>query len=42
MATNVEVYGWLIAFIIDNPVTLVIMLAAFAAVAYFGWWKRRL
>ena len=42
IATNVEMYGWLFAFIIDNPVTLVIMVAAFAAVAYFGWWKRRL
>jgi PKD repeat protein len=42
MQTNVEMYGWLIAFIIDNPVTIVIVLAALALVAYFGWWKRRL
>jgi len=42
LETDVEMYGWLFAFIIDNPVTLVIMLAALAVVAYFGWWKRRL
>ena len=42
IATEIGMVGWLIAFIIDNPVTLVIMVAAFAAVAYFGWWKRRL
>jgi len=28
--------------IVQNPVTIVIMLAALALVAYFGWWKRRL
>jgi hypothetical protein len=28
--------------IVQNPVTIVIMLAALAMVAYFGWWKLRL
>jgi PKD repeat protein len=40
--SNVEMYQWLISFVILNPATLVIVLAAFAAIAYFGWWKRRL
>jgi hypothetical protein len=35
-------YGWIFAMIVQNPVTIVIMLAALAMVAYFGWWKRRL
>jgi hypothetical protein len=35
-------YGWILSMIVQNPVTLVIMLAALAMVAYFGWWKRRL
>jgi PKD repeat protein len=42
IATDIGMVSWLFAFIIENPVTLVIMLAALAAVAYFGWWKRRL
>jgi hypothetical protein len=35
-------YGWLFGMIAQNPITLVILLAAIAMVAYFGWWKRRL
>jgi len=42
ISTNIEMYGWLFAMIVQNPVTLVIMLAALAMVAYFGWYKRRL
>jgi PKD repeat protein len=42
MQTDVEMYGWLFGMIAQNPVTLVILLAALAMVAYFGWWKRRL
>jgi hypothetical protein len=42
MSTNLEMYGWILSMIVDNPVTLVIMVAALALVAYFGWWKRRL
>jgi PKD repeat protein len=42
MQTNVEMYGWLFGMIAQNPVTLVILGAAIAMVAYFGWWKRRL
>ena len=42
LSTNFEMYGWILSMIVDNPVTLVIMLAALAMVAYFGWWKRRL
>jgi PKD repeat protein len=42
MQTNVEMYGWLFGMIAQNPITLVILLAALAMVAYFGWWKRRL
>jgi PKD repeat protein len=40
--TDVEMYGWLFGMIAQNPVTLVILGAAIAMVAYFGWWKRRL
>jgi PKD repeat protein len=42
ISTNIEMYGWIFAMIVQNPVTLVIMLAALAMVAYFGWYKRRL
>jgi PKD repeat protein len=42
MQTDVEMYGWLFGMIAQNPVTLVILGAAIAMVAYFGWWKRRL
>jgi hypothetical protein len=42
MQTNVEMYGWLFAMIVKNPVIIVIVLAVLALVAYFGWWKRRL
>jgi hypothetical protein len=42
MQTNVEMYGWIGAMIVQNPVTLVIIGAVLAMVAYFGWWKRRL
>jgi hypothetical protein len=42
MQTNVEMYGWLFAMIVQNPVIIVIVLAILALVAYFGWWKRRL
>jgi len=42
MMTNVEMYGWIFAMIVQNPVIIVIVLAALALVAYFGWWKRRL
>jgi hypothetical protein len=42
MSTNVEMYGWLFATIVQNPVIIVLVLAALAVVAYFGWWKRRL
>jgi PKD repeat protein len=42
LSTNFEMYGWILSMIVNNPVTLVIMLAALAMVAYFGWWKRRL
>jgi hypothetical protein len=42
MMTNIEMYGWLFALIMKNPVIIVILVAALALVAYFGWWKRRL
>jgi len=42
VSTNIEMYGWMISMIVQNPVTIVIMLAALAMVAYFGYWKRRL
>jgi hypothetical protein len=42
MQTNVEMYGWLFAMIVKNPIIIVIVLAVLALVAYFGWWKRRL
>jgi hypothetical protein len=40
--SNLEMYGWVISMIVQNPVIIVIMLAALGAVAYFGWWKKRL
>jgi hypothetical protein len=42
MQTNVEMYGWIFAMIVQNPVIIVVLLAALGMVAYFGWWKRRL
>ena len=42
ISTNVEMYGWIFAMIVHNPVIIVIVLAALALVAYFGYWKRRL
>jgi len=42
MLTNIEMFTWLISIVGKNPVILVVVLAACAAVAYFGWWKRRL
>jgi hypothetical protein len=42
LSTNFEMFGWMISLIVQNPVTIVIMLAALAMVAYFGYWKRRL
>jgi PKD repeat protein len=42
ISTNVEMYGWIFAMIVQNPVIIVIVLAALAVVAYFGWYKRRL
>jgi hypothetical protein len=42
MQTNVEMYGWIFAMIVKNPMIIVIVLAVLALVAYFGWWKRRL
>jgi PKD repeat protein len=40
--TLVEMLSLLISMLVTNPVIIVIMLAALGAVAYFGWWKRRL
>ncbi len=42
MSTNVGMVGWLLAIIQDNPIILVGVAGAIGAVAYFGWWKRRL
>jgi len=42
MSTNVGMYSWIISSVVQNPVIIVIVLAALALVAYFGWWKRRL
>ena len=42
ISTDVEMYGWIISSVVRNPVIIVIVLAALALVAYFGWWKRRL
>jgi hypothetical protein len=40
--TNVEMYSWIISFVVQNPVVLAIVIAVFVVVAYFGWYKRRL
>jgi hypothetical protein len=42
MSTNVEMYRWIVSSVVQNPVIIVIVIAAVALVAYFGWWKRRL
>jgi hypothetical protein len=42
MSTNIEMYGWIISIVRQNPVIIVIVLVVLALVAYFGWWKRRL
>jgi PKD repeat protein len=42
VSTDVEMYSWFISLLWKNPVIIVILLTALAAVAYFGWWKRRL
>jgi hypothetical protein len=40
ISTRVEMYSWIISLIVQNPVIIVIVLAALALVTYFGWWKR--
>jgi galactitol-specific phosphotransferase system IIC component len=42
ISTNVGMYNWIISSVVQNPVIIVIVLAALALVAYFGWWKRKL
>jgi len=42
MSTNVGMFGWLLAIIQDYPIILIGVAGAIVAVAYFGWWKRRL
>jgi PKD repeat protein len=42
MITNVGMFGWLIGIITNNPVIILFLVAVIAAIAYFGWWKRRL
>ena len=42
MSTNVGMVGWLLAIIQDYPLILIGVAGAIAAVAYFGWWKKRL
>ncbi len=42
MVTSVGMYGWLIDSVLHNPVLLVGVAGLLAAIAYFGWWKRRL
>jgi PGF-pre-PGF domain-containing protein len=42
MITNVGIFGWLAGIIQNNPVLLVGIIALFAVIAYFGWWRRRL
>jgi hypothetical protein len=42
ISTNIGMSAWLISTILQNPVTIVIVLAILVLVAYFGWWKRRL
>ena len=42
MATNVGMVGWALSMMQQNPLVLAIVIAVFAVVAYFGWWKKRL
>ena len=42
MITNVGMFGWLLAILLENPVLIAIPIAVLAAAVYFGWWKRRL
>jgi hypothetical protein len=41
ISTNVGMYNWIISFVVQNPVILVIVLAVIGVVACFGWWKRK-
>ena len=42
MSTNIGMVGWGLTMIRENPLVLIIVIAIIGAVAYFGWWKRRL
>jgi hypothetical protein len=42
MMLNAEMFLFYTSMISNNPAIIVIILAAFGAIAYFGWWKRRL
>ena len=42
MVTNAGMAGWLIGLFESNPALLVVVAAVIAALAYFGWWRRRL
>ena len=42
MSTNIGMVGWGLSTIRENPLVLIIIIAIIGAVAYFGWWKKRL
>ena len=42
MVTNAGMAGWLLGLFESDPALLVVIAAVIAALAYFGWWRRRL
>jgi hypothetical protein len=42
VSTDVGMFVWLMSTLEQNPVIMVIGLAALGLVTYFRWWKRRL
>jgi hypothetical protein len=42
VTTNIGLVAWLLGIMQHNPVVGVIVIAGAGAVAYFGWWKRRI
>jgi parallel beta-helix repeat protein len=39
---DVGMFTWLFGIILGNPITMAIVIAFIAVVAYFGWWKNRI
>jgi len=42
MGTSLGMFGWLLDIMLNNPLLIGVVIALFAALVYYGWWKRRL